>query len=354
MINILKEVARGKRGARDLNDEEALTAAEAIIGNNASPAQMGAFFTAERIKTESVEELEAFVSVCRKYANRTPIQSGIDFAGPYDGRKSSFIATFATAFLLGAAGLPVTMHGTHSLPPKWGVTLLDLLHEIGIQEEQLTSEHAIRIARLTGILCVSSEQWCPPLRELRKIREELGMRTILNTVEKLIDYSHSPYLVYGVFHNTVFERMAKLIHKLDYKQAIIVQGAEGSEDLFIDRPTRTYIVENNQFRMQVIDPETYGLDTLVPEVTWSATEQLRVTEEVLRGESHMAFYNQVLLNGAVRLHLAQRVNSIEEGVYTCKSLLDNGSAWATYLKWREAMLDHKEHPIPQDINPVRL
>lgn len=53
----------------------------------------------------------------------------------------------------------------------------------------------------------------------------------------------------------------------------------------------------------------------------------------------MAFYNQVLLNGAVRLHLAKRVDSIEEGVYTCKSLLDNGIAWANYLKWRDNALN---------------
>lgn len=338
MIDILKEVARGKRGSRDLTYEEAWIAAEEILGCKASPAQMGAFFAAERIKMESMEELEAFIAVCRTYAYRSPIQAGLDIAGPYDGRKKSFIATFATSFVLTAAGLPVTMHSTSSLPPKWGVTLIDLLHEMGISDELLTKEQTIQVARHTGLLCVSSEQWCPPLKNLRSIREELGMRTILNTVEKLLDYSYSPYLVYGVFHNTFFERMAKVIHKLDYSRALIVQGAEGSEDVYIDRPTRTYIVENGEFRMQVIDPEAYGLDTPVPDVTWNAVEQLRVTEEVLRGEAHMAFYNQVLLNGAVRLHLAKRVDSIEEGVYTCKSLLDNGTAWANYLKWRDTAL----------------
>lgn len=70
---------------------------------------------------ESVAELEAFVNVCRKYTHRFPMQEGIDFAGPYDGRKSSFIATFATAFVLASCGIPVTMHGSAPLPPKWGL-----------------------------------------------------------------------------------------------------------------------------------------------------------------------------------------------------------------------------------------
>jgi anthranilate phosphoribosyltransferase len=352
MRDLLKEVARGKRGARDLNQEQALTAAEAIVGRTASPAQIGAFLIAQRIKEESIEELEAFISICRKHAYRSPIQKGIDFAGPYDGRRQSFFATFPTSFLLASAGVPVTMHSTKSLPPKWGVTLLDLLHEIGVHEEQLTRNQSIKIALQTSILSISSEEWCPPFKELRSIREELGLRTIINTVEKLMDYSHSPYLVFGVFHNTFFERMAQVIHKLDYKRALIVQGTEGSEDLFIHRPTRTYFVENGQCRMQVIDPEVYGLDMPVPEVTWTVSEQLRVTEEVLRGEAHMAFYNQVLLNGAVRLHLAERVNSIEEGIYTCKSLLDSGVAWATFLKWREAVLN-PESCTPKDVTTVR-
>lgn len=55
----------------------------------------------------------------------------------------------------------------------------------------------------------------------------------------------------------------------------------------------------------------------------------------------MAFYNQTLLNGAARLHVAGKVNSIEEGVYTCKHLLDNGAAWTVYSKWKNALLGSK-------------
>ena len=43
MIHLLKEVGRGKRGARDLTYEEALQAAASILGAQATPAQIGAF-----------------------------------------------------------------------------------------------------------------------------------------------------------------------------------------------------------------------------------------------------------------------------------------------------------------------
>ncbi|WP_150273928.1 anthranilate phosphoribosyltransferase [Paenibacillus tepidiphilus] len=341
MINILKEVARGKRGARDLNYEEAEYAAEAILSGSASPVQVGAFLIAERMKLESIEELEAFVAVCRRYAHREPVHEGLDCAGPYDGRKHSFIATFPVAFLLAAVGLPVTLHGAPALPPKWGVTLQDLLRESGIDPAGLGRAAAIEAARSGGVLFARPEVWCPALDALRDLRVDIGMRTIFNTAEKLIDYSCSPSLVIGIFHNTVFDRMSRLIVKLGYQQALVVQGVEGSEDLYIDRPNRVYRIAGGRAELDLIDPEALGLECEVPVLEWNARLQLQTAEAVLQGAGHMAFYNQTLLNGAARLHLAGKVNSIEEGVYTCKELLDNGAAWTAYTRWRSSLLGSK-------------
>ncbi|OXS62463.1 anthranilate phosphoribosyltransferase [Cohnella sp. CIP 111063] len=344
MIAWLKEVGRGKRGARDLTYEECLQAAEEIMSLRATPAQIGAFFIAERIKMESVEELEAFVEACRKTAHREALNpDGLDCAGPYDGRKKTFFASFACSFVLAAAGLPVTLHGTDSLPPKWGVTLHDMLKLVGIRPEELPRETLAAAAKRTGLLYVPAEQWCPPLKQLRPIREQLGMRTVLNTAEKLIDYGHSPYLVFGVYHNTVFDRLARLMTKLNYRKALIVQGAEGSEDLFVDRPTRTYLVEQGNASLQVVSPEAWGLDTPVPEVEWTAALQIETTEAVLRGDADMAFINQVLLNAAYRLHLAGRVGSVEEGLYTGKALLENRQAWSVYVEWRDLLAQSYVH-----------
>lgn len=348
MTDILKEVGRGKRGARDLNYEEALAAAELILDRKATPAQIGAFLLAERIKMESVEELLAFVEAIRDRSLRIPrsadgmglgLALALDCAGPYDGRKTSFMAGFAAAFLLAAAGVPVTLHGTPSLPPKWGVTLMDVLQAMGLDEGTLSRERTTVAAEGSGVLVVPAEAWCPPLRNLRELRVELGLRTILNTVEKLVDYSHSPYIVYGVFHNTVFDRTAQLLQRLNYQKALIVQGSEGSDDVHIDRPTRVYTVDSSEAKLRVIDPEAYGLEAVPPEMQWTAAEQLRVTEAVLTGEAHQAFINQVILNGALRLHLTGLADSVEEGIYIGKSLMDGGGPWQAFNRWREALLN---------------
>ncbi|MDO7907769.1 anthranilate phosphoribosyltransferase [Paenibacillus sp. JX-17] len=339
MIHLLKEVARGKRGARDLSYDEALSAAELILTGTATPAQTGAFLAAERLKEESLDELQAFVQVCRRYARRERIfPDGLDCASPYDGRRKTFMATFPAAFLLSAAGQPVTLHGCASLPPKRGIVLQDLFTEAGMSMKELTREDFIKAARESGVLYADSEQWCPPLQQIRPLREELDMRTIFNTVEKLVDYGHSSSIVFGIFHGTVFDRLSRLLVQLGYRNALIIQGQEGSEDLHIHRPTRMYSVNDGTASLTTVDPELLGLETAVPEIEWTAELQLRTAEEVLQGGGHMAFYNQTLLNSAVRLQLTGAVDSVEEGVYTCKSLLDSGAAWQTYQAWRHSLL----------------
>lgn len=337
MIHLLKEVGRGKRGSRDLTYDEALEAAVKILSMEATPAQIGAFFIAERIKMESAEELEAFVSACRGQAFRTSAHQGLDCAGPYDGRKKSFLATFPAAFLLAAAGLPVTLHGTASLPPKWGITLRDVLAAAGIDPVRVGRERSLQAATKFGVLYADAESWCPPLAQLRPIREELGMRTILNTAEKLIDYAQSPYLTLGVYHNTVFDLLARVLNRLEYRKALIVQGTEGSEDLFIDRPTRCYLVRDGEAQLQVVEPETFGLDTPVPVIEWTPGAQLRTAEEVLQGRGPIPFLYQTALNAAVRLHLADRAGSVEEALYTCKAILESGEAWDAYAGWKELL-----------------
>ena len=74
MIELLKEIGRGKRGARDLTYEEAARAAELIVGGAATPAQIGAFLVAERVKMESADELKAFGDLVVHY--QAPLSDG--------------------------------------------------------------------------------------------------------------------------------------------------------------------------------------------------------------------------------------------------------------------------------------
>jgi anthranilate phosphoribosyltransferase len=337
MFEFLKEVGRGKRGAKDLSYDQAVLAAGMFRNRTATPAQMGAFLMAERIKMESLDEIMAFIDVYRETISPVSFPSSIDCAGPYDGRQKSFMATFPVSFVLAACGLPVTLHSSPSLPPKWGITLSDVLAAKGLPQNT-EKEQLISAAEETGVLFVPTEQWCPALQELRPLRLELGVRTLFNTAEKLMRFTNSPYMAIGVYHGTVFEKVAQLLLRLGIEKGIVVQGMEGSEDVTVSRPTRTLIVEDGDFHPYLVDPEALGLQADVPEVEWTAELQWQTAEAVLNNEADPAYRNMVLLNSGLRLWITKRANSLEEGISMANHALDEGVARQKYEQWISSLL----------------
>jgi anthranilate phosphoribosyltransferase len=239
--------------------------------------------------------------------------------------------------VLAACGLPSVLHGSPSLPPKWGVTLTDVLKALEIPALESPRETLLAAQARTGFLFAPTEAWCPPLAKLRGIRQELGLRTVFNTAEKLMRFSEAPYMAGGVFHGTVFEKITNLLLELGVKRGIVVQGMEGSEDLPVDKRTRTYLIQEGTSELFIVDPELFELMVEVPELEWTAELQGQIALSVLRGDAELPYLNMVLLNSAVRLWISQKAGSIEEGIYMARYAIDQGHAWNTYEEWSEAL-----------------
>jgi len=334
MIEYLKEVGRGKRGSRDLTYEEAAAAAERVLSGAATEAQIGAFLVAERMKMESTDEIAAFAEALRQDSLKHPMPGAVDCAGPYDGRTRSFYATLPSAFVLAACGVPATLHGSRSLPPKWGVTLVDVVGRLGVDVASGDGfERLARAADASGFLFVPAELACPPLFRLRAIRTQLGLRTVFNSAEKLVRYSDAPYLAFGVFHGTVFEKMAQLVSRLGYRRAVIVQGIEGSEDIPIHKRSRLCVVQGGTPELMIVDPEVYQLHGEMPESDWSAERQADAAVAVLQGGAPQELADMTILNSGVRLWLAEAAGTIEEGLDLARVTLHSGQAYKKYLQW---------------------
>ncbi len=118
--------------------------------------------------------------------------------------------------------------------------------------------------------------------------------------------------------------------ELRVKRGLIVQGMEGSEDIGVDKRTRTYLVQNEASELFIVDPELYELQVEVPDVEWTAARQAEITVAVLEGTAELPYLNMVLLNSAVRLWIGEKAGSIEEGIYLARSVLDEGKALAAF------------------------
>ncbi|MEB3101803.1 anthranilate phosphoribosyltransferase [Ferviditalea candida] len=345
----IKEVARGKKGSRDLTYQEAMEAASAVIAGKATDAQLAAFLIAERVKTESAYEVLAFVKRLRENSTAIPVSASVrrhllDLAGPYTGRNT-FAATIPVAVLMAESGIPVYLHGSDSLPPKYGTSLKEILAGLGIAADLAAEQIADSIETL-GIGFAWTEKLSPPLYRMRKVRLEIGVRTLLNTAEKNLNLAGAHAVMAGVFHKTVVDMNAAVLQRLGYQKTFIVQGAEGSEDLPNHRPGFIYEATEDGVRSWIVDPEDYGLKHKKdPERQMLALEhQVELIRRILEGEVSAELQDcrdQVLLNAGVRYHLLGKTSSIREGIELAAEQLMRGKgasfleAWTSYLRKNE-------------------
>jgi anthranilate phosphoribosyltransferase len=335
----LKEVARGKRGSKDLDFQQTKEVAQLIISGKASDAQVAAYLIALRLKTESPEELLAFVHAYQDVSDKLECsnQSIIDLASPYNGRNS-FTGCVPTAILMADYGLPVFLHGSDSLPPKYGTAVKEILFQLGLNVSQ-SKQGLAKTIRGAGIAFANTEEYCQSLGNLRGIRKELGVRTLFNTVEKLLNLANAESLMMGAYHRTAINKIAPIFKGLSYKNVYVFQGMEGSADLPVHRNSFIYKITDNNIESSIVKPEEYGLlvQELDKDIKLSAQEQSDTTLAILSGEQSKLlkpYYNQVLFNTGLRYYLFGAVNVIGEGIEIAKQQLTEQRGLSQLEKWK--------------------
>lgn len=350
MQSFLKEIGRGKKGAKDLTFSEAIQAVEWIVDDRATSAQIGAFFMAARMKGETVDELRAFVEVLR--AASRPLMPNrpvhLEIGGPFDGRDRTFSSTIASAMVLCGAGLSIALTGSETLPPKYGVTALDILGAMGmpilpmsgVDRQDQAARYAERSLDKLGIAYLHLDDLCLPLAGLRPIRLQLGFRTLLHTVEKYLNLSRSERIISGFVHDSIVETTGELIQGLGFAHALVVQGLEGSGEFDSTRKTLYARVSRTAIRHEVLDPSDYGLrleDTEDGVPATTAADQANRTLAILHGQPGPD-RDRVCLNAAVQLHFLEAVPSIEAGLELARKMLDSQQALRVWEAWKTQTL----------------
>lgn len=339
----LKEVARGKKGSKDLSYEQTLEAAKLIINNSATDVQKAAYFIALRMKTESPQELLGFIHAFQEHSHSLVLDSSvtdklIDFAGPYTGRNS-FMATIPVSILLAEYGLPSFLHSSESLPPKYGTTIKSILSSLGLNVDEEASQVAKEVGEV-GLGFVWTEKYCRGLADLRSIREQIGVRTLLNTVEKLLNIAGASSLMMGAFHRTAINKLVPVFSRLSYKNVFIVQGLEGSEDLPVHRKSFVYKITNQSADSFIVDPEEYGLLNKHFDKTQvlSVEKQKEIVLTLLNGEKPNEFdyyYKQVVFNAGLRYYLFGAALTVKEGIHMAKDQLANQKGIKQLSEWKK-------------------
>ena len=201
----IKEIGRGKKGARSLSRDDAFQLYAAMLDGRVSDLELGGIMLAMRIKGESVDEIAGFLDAAEASFEQVPVPAG-DYAPvvipSYNGARQMANLTPLLALLLAQKGVPVLIHGvTHD---HGRVTTAEILHALGFSFAQNIEQAGIHFAAHEPVF-MPIESLAPTMARLLTMRRMLGVRNSTHTLVKIMQpfagpalrltsYTHPEYL----------------------------------------------------------------------------------------------------------------------------------------------------------------
>jgi anthranilate phosphoribosyltransferase len=321
--NLIKKVGKGPKLSQDLTKYEAKAALQQILSPECPPEQVGAFLIAQRIKYETAEETAGFVEALREQTHLTHFSQKplLELASAHDGKKKSLLLTpFVAMILARHFDINVIVTGAQDVPTKKGLTARAVFEELKIaihHNSQSLSHHLEN----QGFAYWDVSDYCPALEALKKLRDHLGLRTALNTCEKIINPVNATHLMTGIFHGPYLLEVAKACLILGYPNVLCAQATEASTDLPLKKRVLYRRVQDGVLSEQLeIDPAQFGLKRDAnPEFLEkpSASENNRAVFKALEQREGLVF-DALVYNVAVAIWFVGRYSTLEAAIDVAK------------------------------------
>ncbi len=191
---IIKEIGRGKHGARSISRQDAQTLYAAMQAGQVPDLELGAILLAMRIKGESVDELAGCLAAAEAHLCLlpAPVSPFAPIIIPsYNGARKLANLTPLLAFLLAREGAPVLMHGVSHDPGR--VTSAEIMREMGHMQADTAAAVAQDFARQRPSF-MPIEALAPDMAKLLNLRQRLGVRNTTHTLVKILQPFSSPAL----------------------------------------------------------------------------------------------------------------------------------------------------------------
>lgn len=246
---LLKKVGSGTHTSEPLTRQEAADAARMMLTQEATPAQIGAFMIAHRIKRPAAAELAGFLDTYRalgpKLKGGSHDYPTLVFGIPYDGRTRTAPVQPLVSLMLSAMGCPVVLHGGARMPTKYGLPLVEIWQALGVDWTGLSLTAVQHIFEETCQGFVYLPDHFPLAQGLVPYRDQIGKRPPIATLELM----WSPYegdcrIIVGYVHPPTEELALKTLSLGNFSDFTTVKGLEGSSDL---PRARTAIIGSHRF-----------------------------------------------------------------------------------------------------------
>ena len=313
----------------DLSEDEMEKAFEFIMEGRAKPTQIAAFLTALRMKGETVEEISGAVKAMRKKAKKIEVEKKgrllLDICGTGGDFFNTFNISTASSIVIAASGVMVAKHGNRSVSSRSGSA--DVLEALGVRID-LKPELVKRCIEEVGIGFLFAPIFHDAMRHAASPRREIGIRTIFNILGPLTNPAPIDVQVLGVFSPALTEKMANVLKRVGIKEAMVVSGLDGMDEVSICAPTLVSYLKDGKIRSFEISPEKFGIKMAsIEEIRGGdAKENAEIIRSIFEGKEKGAKRDAVVLNSSLGLFVSKKAKDIKEGIEIAREVIDKGYA----------------------------
>jgi anthranilate phosphoribosyltransferase len=330
---IREAIAHVAAGAT-LTSEEAAAAMEEIMTGTATPAQIGAFLTALRLRPggETVEEIAGMASVMREKAVQVHLdevlaEKAMDTCGTGGDYAGTFNVSTAAGIVAAAAGAVIAKHGNRSATSRCGSA--DVLEALGARID-LGPEALAHCIHSCGFGFMFAPAYHPAMKYVAPVRREIGIRTVFNILGPLTNPAHTQYQMLGVADGSLVRKMAEALLRLGCRHALIVHGEDGLDECSLAAPTHIFEVRSGQeLREYTITPEDVGLHTVTDRTAFLGGDpehNATLLRELLSDYIDTPAAQMLCLNAGAALLANEQVATLREGVKLARATLSEGHA----------------------------
>jgi anthranilate phosphoribosyltransferase len=312
---------------RDLTREQARDVMDGVMRGEATPAQIGGFLIALRLKGETADEIAGFAEAMR--AHVVPVRPEradlVDTAGTGgDGAHTLNIST-AAALVAAAAGAAVAKHGNRAVSSSSGSA--DVLEALGFTLE-LAPEQIARSIDELGFGFMFAPTHHPAMRHAAPVRRELATRTVFNVLGPLTNPAGARAQVVGVYAPELVRTLSDVLARLGARRAFVVHGAAGIDELSPAGPNLVGEVVDGDVRERTIDPLDLGVPRCDPAelVGGTPAENAARIRAIFEGAENGGARSAILLNAAGAIAAGGHAADLQEGLGYAREALDSGAA----------------------------
>ena len=327
MKSFIAKVAAGER----LSRQDAEGAFNIIMSGEATPAQIGGFLMALRVRGETADEIAG--AVCSMRGRMTPVaapEGAIDIVGTGGDASGTYNISTCAAFVVAGAGVPVAKHGNRALSSRSGAA--DALTALGVKID-LPPEKIGECIREAGIGFMFAPNHHAAMRHVGPSRVELGTRTVFNLLGPLCNPASVKRYMLGVFAREWVEPLAAALRSLGAESAWVVHGTFGERGGLdeITSTGTTYVAElkNGNIRSFQIEPIEFNVEPAEPEALLGGTpeENAAALRAVLGGDLG-PFRDVVIMNAGAALMVAGKASLTADAASLARESIDSGRALA--------------------------